>query len=97
MENSHERCAAFEELLAQPDPSDLKLRGHVLTQPGKRERWVETWLPAVNAWTTARISAATDPEDGWKPARRLSQPLFLTPIEGLVIRENWRRNAMRTH
>jgi hypothetical protein len=94
---SVERLAAFTKLLAKPDPADLKGRGHRLIRLGKRDRWTETWLPAARSWMTLRLVEATDPEDGWKPARPLSFSLFLTPIDAVLVRDTWRRNQLRSH
>lgn len=76
-----ERQAAFTILLAQPDERALRTRGHRrghrLTQPGKQNRFITTWLPAVRVWTQREIGARAGVLDGWKPAEHRSWPLRL--------------------
>lgn len=68
MTSNAERLAAVQQLLAKPDERALKTRGHVITQPGKRDRFVHTWLPAVRVWTQRQIGQRAGVVEGWHPS-----------------------------
>lgn len=72
-----DRLAAFERLLAQPDPRELT-RGHRLTQPGKRDRHSRFWQACVRVWLQRQIGQA----EGSSAVIRFGSPRFVRIVNG---------------
>lgn len=78
-----ERLAAFERLLALPDPKVSRWQmllnraqrvrpsryGHRLTYEGDRFRISKLWQRCADVWMAERIARAEGWADGWKPAQ----------------------------